>query len=391
MLFEMFRKHSQLFVKTEMLNDYHLSLSFQMEEISTKLDNNLNLLDHDKEETDPSEICDVIPIGRSLSLSVDDENEKRSALQNKGIQSDGGCHTKMASPKRTVFSRYKLFNPEIPSPMNPVKSRKDCYTINTFPRGVVVILNNKDFERDTGMSRYPRHGTDRDAEELVNLFLELGFVVHRYDDVNKKEMKKIMMNISKEDSTGMSCFICCILSHGEEGTVYATDGEVKLHKLTSLFHRSSWIGKPKIFLIQACQGSNLMESVMQADGGDTTDAPSKDNQKSKEYFRDVKITLPIEADFLFGHATVTGFYAWRHSIHGSWFIQTLCEVFRQHAHKLEIMQMFARVNARMALRRSKTTDKDTTGKRQMAQIMTQFRKDFYFCPPYGPLKSKESK
>jgi len=53
-------------------------------------------------------------------------------------------------------------------------------------------------------------------------------------------------------------FILCILSHGERGEVYGTDGSlVPLEQLEELFdgeHCSQLTGRPKVFLIQACQG-----------------------------------------------------------------------------------------------------------------------------------------
>jgi len=34
--------------------------------------------------------------------------------------------------------------------------------------------------------------------------------------------------------------------------------------------------------------------------------------------------LPMEADFLFAYSTVSGYFSWRNSTNGSWFIQSLC-------------------------------------------------------------------
>ncbi|TPP61028.1 Caspase 3 apoptosis cysteine peptidase [Fasciola gigantica] len=42
---------------------------------------------------------------------------------------------------------------------------------------------------------------------------------------------------------------------------------------------------------------------------------------------DVVVTkLPSEADILVSHSTVPGYFAWRNSSSGSWFIQELCRV-----------------------------------------------------------------
>ena len=48
--------------------------------------------------------------------------------------------------------------------------------------------------------------------------------------------------------------ICAILSHGEEGLIYGTDGTVSIKELATIFQVDALHGKPKLFFIQACQG-----------------------------------------------------------------------------------------------------------------------------------------
>jgi len=53
----------------------------------------------------------------------------------------------------------------------------------------------------------------------------------------------------------------CILSHGAKGAVYGSDGNlVQVEYLEELFDGQSCnqlAGRPKLFLIQACQGGTL--------------------------------------------------------------------------------------------------------------------------------------
>jgi len=53
-------------------------------------------------------------------------------------------------------------------------------------------------------------------------------------------------------------FVCCILSHGHRDTVIGTDGnDVKIEEILCQFDGKTCEhlrGKPKIFMIQACQG-----------------------------------------------------------------------------------------------------------------------------------------
>ena len=57
-----------------------------------------------------------------------------------------------------------------------------------------------------------------------------------------------------------ACFVC-LLSHGEEGFIFGTDGKrIPLEEIFMLFGNTNCrglIGKPKVFIIQACRGGKL--------------------------------------------------------------------------------------------------------------------------------------
>ena len=254
------------------------------------------------------------------------------------------------------------------------------YKMDCFPRGKLTLMNVKYFQRSSGMADYPRMGTDRDAEGLTNLFLDLGFVVDRFDNPSKKEIQHIVKAAANEDFSNMSCCVCAILSHGEEGIVYGTDDYVKIKDVTSTFRSRGLAGKPKFFLFQACQGSEYMNPL------DSVDGPGRRKMTEQE----MALTLPSEADFLYAYSTVPGYYSWRNSRRGSWFMEALVEVFRQNAHKMDVMRMLVRVNDIISSRKSRTDDIKTDNKRQIASLVTQMRKDFFLCPPYGPLPKPSS-
>ena len=249
------------------------------------------------------------------------------------------------------------------------------YDMRTFPRGKLTIINVKYFRRSSGMSDYPREGTDRDAASLQELFLDLGFIVERYDNPTRSEIKEALRAAANEDYSNLSCCACALLSHGEEGVIYGTDGFMNIKDLTSLFRTKGLAGKPKLFFFQACQGSEYMDPYDSADG---PGAGKKDTE------------LPVESDFLFCYSTVKGYYSWRNSKRGSWFMEALVQVFRNYAHKMDILRMLMRVNSIVAHRKSRTDDVATDDKRQIGSFITQMRKEFFFFPPYGPLPSEKS-
>lgn len=59
--------------------------------------------------------------------------------------------------------------------------------------------------------------------------------------------------VGKDDHSDYSCFVCCVLSHGEYGILYARDGKYSTENLFTPFRGDacpSLVGKPKMFFIQ---------------------------------------------------------------------------------------------------------------------------------------------
>ncbi|KAM6948210.1 caspase-8-like [Aplochiton taeniatus] len=112
-------------------------------------------------------------------------------------------------------------------------------------------------------------------------------------------------------------FICCILSHGDKGSVYGTcGGLLPIEKITSTFNGGNCptlIDKPKLFFIQACQGLTRQHGVV-ADGG----------ASEADAYPPYMVFTPEKADTLVAIATVQNYAAFRDPAEGSWFIQSLC-------------------------------------------------------------------
>lgn len=96
---------------------------------------------------------------------------------------------------------------------------------------------------------------------LFDVFDKFGFRTRIDDNLTKGGLLKVLRDTSKKDFSEYECFVCVILSHGSKGGICGTDDEVvTLDTITSLFHSKkcpSLEGKPKIFLIEACQRDNV--------------------------------------------------------------------------------------------------------------------------------------
>ncbi|KAG7282005.1 hypothetical protein CRUP_020110 [Coryphaenoides rupestris] len=181
--------------------------------------------------------------------------------------------------------------------------------------------------------------------------------------INNKNFHK--STVSKEDHSGSASFVCVLLSHGDEGIFYGTDNFVPLKALTGLFRGDcckTLVAKPKLFFIQACRGISL-------DNGIETD--SSPDQSSDR--------IPVEADFLYAYSTAPGYYSWRNTSNGSWFVQSLCDMLQQHSSRLELMQIMTRVNHKVALEfESANSTPGFNCKKQIPCIVSMLTKDFYF-------------
>ena len=131
------------------------------------------------------------------------------------------------------------------------------YPMYHDPRGKAFIINNRDFLPASGMEKYPRKGTDVDAESLYSLFCALKFETVVYKNQTSKQIINIFDYYATMDHSNEDCIICAILTHGEEGLIYSTDGKLMLKELTTKFRSKSLRGIPKLFFFQACQGESL--------------------------------------------------------------------------------------------------------------------------------------
>ncbi|XP_019377451.1 PREDICTED: caspase-3 [Gavialis gangeticus] len=239
----------------------------------------------------------------------------------------------------------------------------DRYRMDYPEMGMCVIVNNKNFHQDTGMAF--RSGTDADAALIRETFITLGYKVKLNNDLKCEQILTLLKNVAKEDHSKQSSFVCVLLSHGEEGVIFGTDGPLELKMLTGLFKGQSCktlVGKPKLFFIQACRGTDL-------DPGIETDSGPEERMCQR---------IPIEADFLYAYSTAPGYYSWRNSAVGSWFIQSLCTMLKQHAKNLELMQILTRVNRKVAEFSSCSNRTEFDSKKQIPCIVSMLTKDVYF-------------
>ncbi|KFW89863.1 Caspase-10, partial [Phalacrocorax carbo] len=249
------------------------------------------------------------------------------------------------------------------------------YKMDGPHRGFCLVINNVNF----GSSLQERKGSCKDAGELERVFTWLGLDVRTYKDLTSWEIKNLMQTWQRlQDHKDRDCFICCILSHGESGAIYGKDEQlVSIRTIMSHFTAKrcpQLAEKPKLFFIQACQGKEIQRPVYVEADARIPDLPSMQQSISPSE------SIPEEADFLLGMATIDGYVSFRHVEQGAWYIQALCSKLKLLVPRGEdILSILTEVNEDVGRR----VDRWGT-KKQMPQPAYTLRRKFIFPIPRDP-------
>lgn len=208
------------------------------------------------------------------------------------------------------------------------------------------------------------------------------------------------MNHSNED-----CVVVAILSHGEaiplEHTqsnekshtilahdqlsyVYAKDVLYPIQLIYSYFTTEncpSLLNKPRLFFIQACQGEELDAGIKMI---------VKKQQKIEKdsigfEMPKMKPVLP-HTDFLIAYSTLPGFFSFRNSRHGSWFIRELCNELNKNGGINDLMKILTYVKQTIAYDyESQNAELEQfDGKKQIPCTVSMLTKLLYFPIAISP-------
>lgn len=201
----------------------------------------------------------------------------------------------------------------------------DYYPMTHIPRGLCVVINNEVF---LNVNLKNRAGTQQDEKKLREVFTLLGFTVEVHNNLTAQAMRDVLNKLGKEDFLNHDALVVCVLSHGEKGCVYGTDEkEVSLQELTQPFKSGAaptLAGKPKLFFIQACQGNDYQRGSFPCPLRPRQEEADRESRLEEDAGPVRGETVPWDADFLLGMATVPECKSFRNTFTGSIYIQELC-------------------------------------------------------------------
>ncbi|KAK3586316.1 hypothetical protein CHS0354_019976 [Potamilus streckersoni] len=252
---------------------------------------------------------------------------------------------------------------------------KEQYSMESNPRGLVLIINNREFDKQK-----PRPGTEYDGTMLRDMFIHLGFAVDQICDLTAFGMKEKLKHLAEYPMLHyVDSLVVVILSHGlKDDTVCGVDGSVvKYDEITELFDSKNCPllhHKPKLFIINACRGdkenTGSQGSSIQADRVDPDIVVIPPRPKGNAFQSQ---PIPTLQDMVIAASTLPGHVSWRDDNKGSWFIQAIVEVFQEFSKTHHILDMLVRVNRRVAQNLHKN-------KVQLPQSINMLTKDWFLNP-----------
>ncbi|KAH7716858.1 Cell death protein 3 precursor, partial [Aphelenchoides avenae] len=94
----------------------------------------------------------------------------------------------------------------------------------------------------------------------------------------------------------------------------------------------------------------------------------------------------IHSDYLVAFSTVPHYNSWRHPVNGSWFIQSVCAIFAEHAHSETVASMLEMVQRRV----SKEYGTPRNWK-QMPEHVNRLVQKFYIFPGVSDEEQREER
>lgn len=205
--------------------------------------------------------------------------------------------------------------------------------------------------RDKEKMKSNRCGFDVDRQTMEKFFEGFGFQYHSVLDETAQEMKEEVINFrnSINSSSGnISCVFVVTSSHGRrDGIIGADKKTLAVKDIIEPFGDElcpKTKGKPKVFIIDACRGSNHDTGVHFDSAAD--EKLSKEAMATKEY-RSTRVP-PCINDMLVAYAAMTDYVGMMNSTSGSRMIYNISQVFSSPgAAEEHVYNLFVKANAKM--------------------------------------------
>lgn len=265
----------------------------------------------------------------SRSVSEEDDTKNNNQFET----TDKGDKRQLEVFREKVQELYKV---ELTT--RPQRSRiLEAYQMRSRNRGVIFIVNVITYINDTHPKR---NGAEADKDNLVSLFRQLGFTVFYYEDLTREDFNDLIQQLKMSEHLSTECFAFYVLAHGNHtkgrDKIYLHDNSVLfVEEILGHFNNVNCrrlIRKPKLFFFSICRGD-------QADYGILRPAENTEKDGMINAKKDPPTNMSTYADMFICFSTVPGFAAHRDTHRGSWFVESMCEVWAKHAHDTNVEEL----------------------------------------------------
>ncbi|XP_036809823.1 caspase-14 isoform X1 [Oncorhynchus mykiss] len=223
--------------------------------------------------------------------------------------------------------------------------RPASYDMSGQRRALLLIVRDKEKMKSN------RCGFDVDRQTMEKFFEGFGFQYHSVLDETAQEMKEEVINFRNginSSSGNISCVFVVTSSHGRRDGIIGADKKTPAVKdIIEPFGDElcpKTKGKPKVFIIDACRGSNHDTGVHFDSAAD--EKLSKEAMATKEY-RSTRVP-PCINDMLVAYAAMTDYVGMMNSTSGSRMIHNISLVFSSPgATEEHVYNLFVKANAKM--------------------------------------------
>ncbi|XP_037630597.1 caspase-1-like isoform X2 [Sebastes umbrosus] len=250
-----------------------------------------------------------------------------------------------------------------------------------------LLITNIKFTDETSN----RNGAEKDEENMEKLLTGLGYEVFKFTNLTGKQIDDTVIWFSKHPKLRETdSVVVVIMSHGKLGTILGVDWTKEksddVFPIKNLYEHlgtencPALLHKPKIIIIQACRKEDK-GPVLVKDGAEQDvacdDALQPDDMDDIE--EDAFPFAIKEKDFMPLLSCTPDTVSYRHTVHGSFLIQYIVDVFFTLAREEHIEELF-----RIVMLRFEDFSVRQTGGQKGGQMPTKDRctltKKFYFFP-----------
>ena len=257
------------------------------------------------------------------------------------------------------------------------------YNMNHKQRGKALVINMQTYDDPNPFKLKERVWSVRDVENLKHTLEYLEFEFKLCQNFTKSQIEQEIKEMaSSVDHSNSDCFLCVVMSHGNEDKIVTSDNkEMSFEEIMAPIKScKSLENKPKLFFFQACRGDNEMENPhptrSRSDSGESTSSGQaiEDSAINSDSLNSNKKTRKnAESDLLVYNATLPRHYAYGTEKDGTVFIKNVCQVlndaYKYMPNNMPLSKMILNINK--SVRDSGI---------QLADPINHLMADVYFTP-----------